>query len=121
MRKSATINVCIVTMQRQHQVISPNTSRQCMRKSKTKKCLHCDFTTAYSHHLSRHIKAVHEKIRDKKCDYTTAHSHHLSSHIKAVHENFGNKKCPHCDYSAAESGALYKHLKAVHNKTRVKK
>jgi uncharacterized C2H2 Zn-finger protein len=40
--------------------------------------------------LTRHIKAVHTKIKDQKCphcDYVASRKDQVSSHIKKVHES----------------------------------
>jgi hypothetical protein len=44
----------------------------------------------------------------------------LEKHIKAFHEKIRDKKCPHCDHMTSEKGNLEKHIKAVHEKIRDK-
>jgi predicted nucleic-acid-binding Zn-ribbon protein len=49
----------------------------------------------------------------RQCDFLTATTGTLAKHIKAMHKKILHKKCPHCDYTSAFSGELSKHIKAV--------
>merc|ERR1712150_148236 len=48
---------------------------------------------------------------------TIAHAKQtLKQHIKAVHEKLKDKKCTLCDYATAQKGNLNTHMKRKHNK-----
>ena len=60
-----------------------------VRKDKKFKCEQCPYAAGYSSHIKRHIKVVHEKIRDYicgECDYTASKKINLMRHVKEVHE-----------------------------------
>jgi len=55
------------------------------------KCDKCDYKTVDKKKIKRHIKAVHDKIKDfecDKCDYKCSINSHLKRHINSIH----NKK-----------------------------
>ena len=85
------------------------------------KCELCDAKFSYKCLLNRHIKAVHDKIRDFKCDlcdYTCSDKYHLPQHIKAVHDKIRNIKCELCSHEFSCSSNLNQHIKQVHDKIR---
>jgi hypothetical protein len=47
------------------------------------------------------------------CDHTTYLKEHLNRHIKAVHNKVKENKCPHCDYTSCIKGCLTRHIKAA--------
>jgi hypothetical protein len=52
--------------------------------------------TSYKSELVRHVKCVHDKIKDKKClqcKYVTYLSRDLAKHVKGVHNKNKDKKC----------------------------
>ena len=52
-------------------------------------CDKCDYTCSTNNHLKRHIKMVHDKIKDIQCnlcEYTCSTNSHLKQHIKQVHD-----------------------------------
>ena len=71
--------------------------------------------------MKRHIKAVHDKIKDIKCDKCDAvffTKCHLKDHVKAVHDKTKDIKCNKCDFVCYSNGGLKLHTKAVHDKTK---
>ena len=86
-------------------------------------------------HLKNHVKAIHEKIRDKECDkceYKSSYSHELLKHKRKTHTNTSDEckegeqvnensldlqrhrkepsyKCNNCDFTSARKCTLSKH------------
>ena len=93
-------------------------------KGETKKCKVCPYETTYGKILTRHVKAVHLKIRNHICDdcgYATSHKFHLKSHKERVHK-MGKKKiekkkflCELCPYKTYWKHHLSKHVEAIHH------
>ena len=79
-------------------------------------CNICDYETAYKSMLQKHIKSVHEGIKEfkcHKCPYETVQSHHLKKHIETVHEGIKPFNCNICEYKAGQKSDLKKHM-SVH-------
>jgi uncharacterized Zn-finger protein len=82
----------------------------------------CNFTCSSNADLERHIKAVHDQIKDIKCDwencdYACSRDVNLKRHIKAVHDQIKDIKCDweNCDYACSTNEHLKQHVKAVHD------
>ena len=70
------------------------------------KCVKCDYKCSSSTHLNRHIKMVHDKIKDHactKCDSKFSSSSDLKVHI---HDKIKDFECPTCDYTCSCSSNL---------------
>lgn len=83
------------------------------------KCVKCDYKCSTKGHLTRHVKAVHDKIQDvecKTCDYKCSDNSNLARHIKQVHDKIKDFECPTCDYKCSTNGHLKKHIKGVHDR-----
>lgn len=83
------------------------------------KCTQCDYKSAQKSKLTRHIKSVHNKIKDiecTQCDYKCSRKSSLNIHIKQVHDKIKDIKCPQCDYKCSTKGSLNRHIKMVHDK-----
>jgi hypothetical protein len=71
--------------------------------------------------LRKHVKSVHDNIKDLKCDlcpFVTGERGHLNLHFRAVHARIKRNKCGECSFAAAQKGSLDAHIKTVHNKIR---
>lgn len=82
-------------------------------------CDKCQYNTPVNKCLKRHIKTVHEKIKNikcDKCDYICSSNCNLKQHIKYIHDKIKNFKCDKCDYTCSANGALKRHIKAIHSK-----
>ena len=91
-----------------------------VKNNKKVKCDHCDLYLCLGN-LKRHIRVVHEAIRDIKCPHCTLEFllyEHLRSHIFKVHD--GKKiDCDSCEKSFLTSGQLQKHKNNNHEKPKV--
>jgi len=85
------------------------------KKNKNKHaCPQCKYKCSRASNLTKHIKAVHEKIKGFKCDkckYECYEAVHLRRHIKAVHEKIKGFKCDKCKYTCSEGSTLHRHIK----------
>jgi len=82
-------------------------------------CDKCNKVFTTKSDLKRHIKHVHDKIKDIKCDkceYTCSTNTRLKLHIKSVHEKIKDFKCDKCHYMCSTNGDLKQHIKQVHDK-----
>ena len=82
-------------------------------------CDQCSQPFARRERLVRHIKAVHDKIRDYKCPhagcpYEAARSSQLKIHITSVHEKLKPFLCEHCSYEGPTKSDITRHVKHVH-------
>ena len=50
-----------------------------------------------------------------ECSYSTKNKAHLLRHIKSVHQKIRDFQCTECKYATGDKGDLRKHLKNVHN------
>ena len=90
----------------------------------------CSYTTLWGkNHLSKHIKAVHQKVKDVTCDqceYTACQNVHMSTHLKLIHltcyqchQRFWDNlkemaSCSSCEVKFPLRRHLVRHVKAVH-------
>ena len=81
-------------------------------------CEQCDDYSAYSkYHLRRHVKAVHDKIRDEACglcDFRASHKSVIKRHIKAVHDQNRDHACEICSFRTSLKYNLKMHINSVH-------
>ena len=69
--------------------------------------------------FKKHIKAVHDKIKDfecDKCDFKCSTNGDLKIHIKRVHDIIKDIKCDKCEFVCSTNGGLKIHIKSVHDK-----
>lgn len=111
--------------QPEKRVVNGKTYQQC-------KCPEpdCNYTTLWGkNHLRKHIKAVHQKVKDVTCDqceYTACQNVHMSTHLKLIHltcyqcyarfwDNLKDMaQCSSCDVKFPLRRHLVRHVKAVH-------
>jgi hypothetical protein len=87
--------------------------------NKVFECELCEYKTDRNYTLTRHIKNVHQKIKDAKCelcDYVCSQNSDLKKHAKQVHTKLKDVKCDQCDYVCSTNGTLKMHNKQVHDK-----
>lgn len=53
-------------------------------------------------------------FRCEDCRFVTKMKFNLARHIKHVHERIRDKPCPYCEYSCGDNGDLKKHIKRRH-------
>jgi hypothetical protein len=78
----------------------------------------CEYTCATNGHLQRHIKQVHDQIKDFKCeicDFKCSENCTLQRHIKAVHDQIKDFECEKCDFKCSTNEILQNHIKRVHD------
>ena len=78
------------------------------------KCLKCDMKFSQKIILQRHIKAIHDKIKDiecPKCDMKFTDKNNLHNHIKAIHDKIKDIECPKCDFKCSQKCQLQQHIK----------
>ena len=84
------------------------------------KCDQCeDKCFATKSDLKRHIKAVHNKIKDHHCDVCEASfstNGDLKVHIKRAHLKIKDHHCPDCKVSFCTGYELKRHIKTIHLK-----
>ena len=83
------------------------------------KCEQCSYQASQKWSINRHIRDVHDKIKNHVCDecgYASSEKNMMERHWDAVH-NKGDKKfkCEHCPYSSAKKSMLKYHMISVHN------
>ena len=83
----------------------------------------CSYATSDEGNLKKHIKAVHEKIKDQTCDicgFSTTDYSGLKKHIKEVHDKIKDKICSICGFTTARNAELKHHIKCIHDKIKDK-
>ncbi len=82
-------------------------------------CDKCNKVFTAKSDLKRHIKHVHDKIKDIKCDkceYTCSNITNLKRHIKSIHDKIKDIKCDKCGFVFSTNENLKQHIKQFHNK-----
>ena len=82
-------------------------------------CDKCNKEFNRNGNLKRHIKAIHDKIKDfecDKCNKSFSQNGHLQQHIKLIHDKIKDIHCNLCEYSCSANGTLQQHIKLVHDK-----
>ena len=73
-------------------------------------------TTVLTIAKARHLRVVHEQIKDYACylcDYKTGHKSHFVRHVKTVHEKRRDYKCHMCDKDFTQNSSLKEHVKSA--------
>ena len=93
-------------------------------------CKDCNYFTADKRNLYKHIKRVHDNIKDLECDeylfdqfgkrlkceYATCDKGSLKRHIKAIHQQIKDQKCDYCDYCSSDKVEVNRHIRTKHTK-----
>ena len=77
-------------------------------------CDQCDKSYTIQPDLNRHIRSIHDGIKDFKCtqcDYASGDVGNLNTHIKMVHDRIRDVFCSQCDYACFRWSELNKHTK----------
>jgi len=86
-------------------------------------CDRCEYSSDRKGNFERHIKMVHDQIKDFVCDrdgckkaFST--KGHLNTHIKMVHDQIKDFVCDRdgCEMAFSTNGSLQAHIKGVHDK-----
>ncbi len=91
-------------------------SHRDVHKDLSYECDHCEFKCKRSSEMNRHLRQNHGSsvsfLSCQDCDYVTASSQHLKRHILAKHstEKTTKFKCRHCSYSSLSLENLRKHV-----------
>ena len=93
-----------------------------LEKGERKSCPLCDYQTEWGKsHLDRHIRAIHDQIKDFKCPFceiSCSQKGNLRLHIDQVHKNIRKFSCEQCEYKSNFKNDIAKHVKSVHEKTK---
>ena len=91
----------------------------CVKCRERFSCDKCDYKCKFKCYLNKHIREVHDKIKDfecDKCDAKYSTNGHLQAHIKQVHDKIKDFECPDCEYKCSTNNHLLQHVKMVHDK-----
>ena len=89
-----------------------------MSEIKIFKCEKCSYETKRKCDLKKHVKQVHDKIKDNfctQCDYKASLKSDLIKHVKIVHDKIKDQCCTQCDYKFSTKYHLNRHVKSAHN------
>jgi len=98
--------------------------KTCIKCREKYKCNieNCSYSTSENANLQRHIKQVHNRIKDfvckfKDCKFKCSRNTSLQRHIKGVHNQIKDFICDieNCNYSCSQNSTLQQHINAVHN------
>jgi len=71
-------------------------------------CPHCDYK-CNARHLEKHVRAIHDKIRDQQCphcEFKCGQSGDLVEHVRSIHD----QRCPKCEFKTSRTDNLTRHL-----------
>ena len=77
----------------------------------------CDFVDTQKGNLTRHVRAVHEKLKDYQCvlcHLFFSQTHNLDRHIAALHDKIRNFVCEVCRKTFTRLNSLHRHEKKQH-------
>ena len=86
------------------------------------KCEQCSYSSVDKSNMKKHIRGVHEKIKNHKCEecgYAATQKNSLIQHRAYIHK-IGEKKfkCDQCPYKSFLRGTVKRHIYGVHDKIR---
>ena len=88
----------------------------CIEKIKLIKCELCSYK-ASEKDINRHVRALHEKIKDqicKECGFAFSRKDSLKRHVKIVHLKERDHICNECKSSFSQKAHLQNHVKSIH-------
>lgn len=99
--------------------------KTCMKCCDRHKCKFddCEYKCSTKGNLDKHIKGVHDNIRDfecKDCESKFSTQSDLNKHIKCVHRKIKDCECQYddCESKFSTNGELNNHIKSIHTKIR---
>jgi len=72
-------------------------------------CDQCNYKTCQHGNLARHIKGIHDKIKDHactQCEYKCSQKRDMARHVKGVHDKIKDIHCDQCDYKCSLKGTM---------------
>ena len=81
----------------------------CLASANKYKCDKCDSVFTTKGYLQRHIKTIHDKIKDFECslcEYKCSENSSLKQHIKSVHDKIKDFKCSLCEYKCFNNSGI---------------
>ena len=102
-------------------VIPINLEHSSNKQIHENKCEQCGKVFAFRNSLIKHIKVIHEGLKNyvcQICNKAFSHKNHLKGHIEAIHEGkegVYNYKCKYCERGFMRSSGLTMHVKNSHN------
>jgi uncharacterized membrane protein len=93
--------------------------KTCIQCCNRFKCSQCEYACCSNSDLKKHIKQVHDKIKDIECDkckYKCSENSNLQKHIKQVHDKIKDIECDKCKYKCSSNSNLQMHIKMIHDK-----
>jgi len=84
---------------------------------KSNLCQECGQSFSSKNKMEKHIKTIHEDIKDFTCEYCRkklTSSYGLKAHIESIHMGIKHK-CPHCENDYSTQRALKKHVQTTHS------
>ena len=85
------------------------------------KCDFCDYSSIQRGKLRRHIKVIHNEIKDFKCDtcgYVSSDKRRMEIHKRVVHNNIKDQFCDVCKKAFGHAQTLRRHKRQVHGKVK---
>jgi KRAB domain-containing zinc finger protein len=118
------VQICSICKCNKLLKVTANTGKiykTCISCSETFKCdfEECEYKCSSKGNLKRHIKIVHNKIKDFKCtlcEFKCSLNSHLKIHIKQVHDKIKDFECQECEFKFSTNSHLKQHIKQVHDK-----
>lgn len=82
------------------------------------KCPKCPLETSWKTALTRHIKSVHDNIRNHvcgECGYSASTKCTLRDHMDGIHKKIKKHVCEMCGFAATQKSNIRSHKKNVHS------
>ncbi|TFY78981.1 hypothetical protein EWM64_g5031 [Hericium alpestre] len=76
-------------------------------------CPQCDKTFSRKYDMTRHVKGIHDKIREPECPFAAAQKSALETHMN-THSGRRPNVCPECSITYRDPSSLSRHKKQQH-------